>query len=259
MSEFEPKIMAFLCNWCSYAGADLAGVSRLQYPPTVRIIRTMCSGRIDPIIVLEMLARGADGVLVLGCHPGDCHYIEGNYQAERRINAIKKLMSQTSINPDRLRLEWVSASEGERFAEIVKEFTNQVKAIGRSPLAEEKPDTSALQEILAAKAAMADFRLRALVNKERKLIEEGNIYGEKVSQEEFDNLVDSAISAEYVRSRILLLTKEESLSIKEIANRIGVPVEQVVKHIATMRGRGWIALDRIDGTSPLYTALEVGE
>jgi len=133
--EFEPKIIGFLCNWCSYAGADLAGVSRIQYPPNIRIIRVMCSGRVDPAFVLEAFKNGADGVLVAGCHlPSDCHYLSGNFKAQRRIQLLKKVLEQFGIEPERLRLEWVSASEGDRFATVIRDMTEQIKKLGPSPL-----------------------------------------------------------------------------------------------------------------------------
>jgi len=132
---FEPKIIGFLCNWCSYAGADLAGVSRIQYPPNIRIIRVMCSGRIDPTFILEAFKDGADGVLVAGCHlPSDCHYISGNFKALRRITLLKKVLQDFGIEPERLRLEWVSASEGDRFATIVRDMVEQVKRLGPNQL-----------------------------------------------------------------------------------------------------------------------------
>ncbi len=132
--QFEPNIIAFCCNWCSYAGADLAGVSRYQYPPNIKIIRLMCSGRLDPAYVLQALKGGADGVLVTGCHLGDCHYISGNEKAKRRIEGAFPLLERVGINPARLRLHWVSASEGQRFAQVVTEFTEQVRALGKNPL-----------------------------------------------------------------------------------------------------------------------------
>jgi len=133
-SEFKPKIVGFLCNWCSYAGADLAGVSRIQYPSTLRIVRVMCSGRIEPAFILEAFRSGADGVLVAGCHPGDCHYLSGNYKAQRRICMMKKLLEQFGLEPDRLKLDWVSASEGDRFATLIKNMTEKIKKLGPSPL-----------------------------------------------------------------------------------------------------------------------------
>ncbi len=131
--EFEPLIVSFCCNWCSYAGADLAGVSRLQYPPNIRIIRVMCSGMVHPNLVIDAFTKGADGVLICGCHPGDCHYGEGNLRTEKRAEAIILMLEDFGLEEERFRLEWVSASEGPRFAEVVRGFTEQVKKLGPSP------------------------------------------------------------------------------------------------------------------------------
>jgi F420-non-reducing hydrogenase iron-sulfur subunit len=128
--QFEPKIVGFLCRWCSYTGADLAGTSRIHYAPNVASIRVMCSGRVDPTFVVKALKDGADGVLIAGCHPGDCHYSEGNYKAMRRFPMLRKLLEQFGVEPGRIRLEWISASEGERFAQVVTEFTEQIRALG---------------------------------------------------------------------------------------------------------------------------------
>ena len=130
MDGFERKIIGFLCNWCSYTGADLAGTSRIKYAPNVRVIRVMCSGRVEPTFVVKAFQSGADGVLIGGCHPGDCHYIEGNYKAARRVPLLKKMLGQLGIEEERVRLEWVSASEGARFAEIVNQMTTQIKELG---------------------------------------------------------------------------------------------------------------------------------
>jgi F420-non-reducing hydrogenase iron-sulfur subunit len=133
--QFEPKIIGFLCNWCAYAGADLAGVSRIQYPTNIRIIRVMCSGRIDPAFILEAFKDGADGVLVAGCHlPSDCHYLSGNFKALRRVALLKNVLNDFGIEPERLRLEWVSASEGDKFAAIVKDMVEEIKKLGPNPL-----------------------------------------------------------------------------------------------------------------------------
>ena len=129
--DFEPIIVAFCCNWCSYAGADLAGVSRFQYPPNIRIIRVMCSGRVDPSFVLKSLNNGADGVIITGCHIGDCHYISGNeYTKDRFERLFSIIINQLGVNEKRVRLEWISASEGKRFAEVITEFTNTIKKLG---------------------------------------------------------------------------------------------------------------------------------
>lgn len=128
--SFEPKIVGFLCNWCSYTGADLAGTARIKYAPNIRSVRVMCSGRIEPTFIIKALYEGADGVLIAGCHPGDCHYQEGNYKALRRYRLLKRILPEYGVEPERVRLEWVAASEGERFARIVDEFTEQIRALG---------------------------------------------------------------------------------------------------------------------------------
>lgn len=130
MNDFEPKIVAFLCNWCSYAGADLAGVSRIQYPTNIRIIRVPCSGRVNPLYIFKALQNGADGVLVSGCHPGDCHYISGNLIARRKFTLLKNFLQDMGIEPERVQFSWVSAAEGGRFAQIVEKITNEIKKLG---------------------------------------------------------------------------------------------------------------------------------
>jgi len=130
---YEPLVIAFCCNWCSYAAADLAGVSRIQYPPNVRIIRVMCSGMVHPNLVIDALTKGADGVLMCGCHPGDCHYLEGNLRAEARADAIKLMLQDFGLEEERYRLEWISASEGKKFAQVVTEMVEELKKLGPSP------------------------------------------------------------------------------------------------------------------------------
>jgi len=128
--EYQPKVIGFLCNWCSYAGADMAGTSRMCYPQNIRIIRVPCSGRVDPLFVLKCFQRGADGVLISGCHPGDCHYTEGNYHTRRRFALLRNFLDYLGIAKERLRVEWVSASEGQRFAEILSDFTTELANLG---------------------------------------------------------------------------------------------------------------------------------
>lgn len=130
MEDFEPKIIGFLCNWCSYAGADLAGVSRLQYPANLRVVRVMCSGRVDPTFVFKALSEGADGVLIAGCHPGDCHYTDGNYNTLKRFPLMIQVLEQFGVERERVRLEWISAAEGTIFADVVREFTETVRKLG---------------------------------------------------------------------------------------------------------------------------------
>jgi F420-non-reducing hydrogenase iron-sulfur subunit len=257
VAEFEPKIIGFLCNWCSYAGADLAGVSRIQYPPNVRIIRVMCSGRVDPVIVLEMFANGADGVIVMGCHLGDCHYVEGNLYEERKIKMLKKLIALTGLELGRLRLEWVSAAEGQRFAQVITEFTEQIKKLGPSSVSSKNPNPRMLENLQAAKSAASDFKLRVLVGRELGLTEKGNVYQEKIPQEEFDSLLDEAVEAEFVRHKIHVLTTNATLPVKALSEAVEKKPADVLKHIVAMRRRNMITVDHVEGTTPFYRALEV--
>ncbi|MBU7009644.1 MAG: hydrogenase iron-sulfur subunit [Theionarchaea archaeon] len=216
-----------MCNWCSYAGADLAGISRIKYAPNLRIIRVLCSGRVDPYIVLTAFEKGADGVLVAGCHPGDCHYISGNYQAEKKVKTTRKILKKAKIDERRLGLEWISAAEGQRFADVVNEFTALIKKLG--PLQAEP------QMVKAAKEEVADFRIRWLVGKEIDLLEKGNVYGEDVLQEEFDKVMDDIIGTQFLRNSILAALEENPMSAKELAEKLGVPTDSVVENLIQLK------------------------
>ena len=144
--SYEPKIVGFLCNWCSYTGADLAGTARIKYPANIKIIRVMCSGRVDSTFVLKAFAEGADGVLVAGCHPGDCHYLEGNYKALRRAMLLKRILADFGIDEKRFRLEWVSASEGDKFAKVVNGMVKDIALLG--PLNLHKEDLRELENVV---------------------------------------------------------------------------------------------------------------
>lgn len=253
---FEPKIVGFLCNWCSYAGADLAGVSRFQYPPNVRVIRVMCSGRIDPVLVLEALICKADGVLIGGCHLGDCHYISGNYQAERKFKIAQRLVKEAGLEPERVRLEWVSASEGKRFAEVIQEFTEQITAIGPSPL---KTDERLLNETQIMQAVAADSRIRALVGKERDVTELGNVYGEKVSMEHFNELLDQTVYDVILGQRVLRLMDSGAKSVKDISSEVGASPQEVLKSVVELKRQGLVAMDHIEGHTPFYASIVGGE
>jgi len=134
MSDFEPIIVGFFCNWCTSSAADLAGTSRMKYPPNIRPIRVMCSGSVDPVYILRALLEGADGVLIGGCHPGDCHYINGNLKARRRVAIIKTILKTLGLDERRVRLEWISASEGKKFVDVVKDFTEEIRKLGPNPM-----------------------------------------------------------------------------------------------------------------------------
>ena len=178
--EFQPSIVGILCNWCSYAGADLAGISRIQYQPNIRVVRVMCSGRVDPQLVLYTLLEGADGVIALGCHPGDCHYQSGNLEAREKFEALLVVLRHAGLD-GRFKYEWVSASEGQLFAEVVGKFTDHIRAMGPSPVAE---DEILQLKLRAAQREVSDFRLRWLVGRQRQILEEGDAYGQERSRDE---------------------------------------------------------------------------
>lgn len=249
---FEPKIIGYLCNWCCYAGADLAGVSRIQYPPNIRIIRIMCSSRLEPSILLEMFIQGIDGIFIGGCHFGDCHYMEGNYHAIHKIELTKKLMEKSGLNPERLRLEWVSASEGQRFAVIMKEMSEKILELGPNPVSGTKPDLRIMEELLIAKNASDDFRLRLLVGKTYIVTEKGNAYNDMIEEERYKEIINEIVDEEILRQRILSSLAKRSQSVKEIAVDIGSATQDVLEHIVVLKDRGLVGLERIDGQSPIY-------
>jgi coenzyme F420-reducing hydrogenase delta subunit len=251
---FEPKIVGFLCNWCSYAGADLAGVSRFQYPPNLRVIRVMCSGRVDPPLVIRAFSRGADGVMILGCHPGDCHYATGNYYARNRAQVLAQLFASVGLDAGRFMLDWVSAGEGERFASLVSSFTDQIHALGL--LGTELASTAEREELSlrldAATRVVAGERVRWLVGRKQELLEKGDVYGQPVVLEAFDELLQASVADEYLRNRLLLLTADRPLSVVEMAGAIGMPPRQVLPHVMALEQGGLMAMVRIEGHSPTY-------
>ena len=252
---FEPKILGFLCNWCSYAGADLAGVSRIQYPTNVRVIRIMCSGRVDPVFIAEAFMNGIDGVLILGCHLGDCHYISGNYEAELKMKMLSKALSTIDFS-ERIRLDWVSAAEGARFAQIVGDFTEHIRKLGPSPVKNKKVKKHIIDNINAVKFTLCDTRLRALVARQRELTTDGNVYGEIIPTEEFEEILDNAVENEIVRHKILEKIKKEGKSVPDIAKEIEVEPYKVLKHIVTLRARGLVDVDKINEEIPTFISIK---
>ena len=253
--EWEPKIIGFLCNWCSYAGADLCGVSRYQYPTNIRPVRVMCSTRISPHLVLDIFKAGADGILLGGCHIGDCHYISGNYYTEKRVNLMKKLLKECGIAPERLRLEWVSASEGEKFSKVVTEFTETVKALGPNKV---KKDERLMSRVAAADMASETFRLKALVGKELNLVGKGNVYDNKLDPEEIEKIITEATSDEFERSLILELSRTKARSVKELGEMMEVSTDKVLRHIVLLRQNSLIAMEHPEGFTPTYKTIEIG-
>jgi coenzyme F420-reducing hydrogenase delta subunit/DNA-binding transcriptional ArsR family regulator len=215
-----------------------------------------CIGGLDPVVVFETFTKGADGVLLIGCSLEDCHFIEGSIYAEFTVNVLKKLLVLAGLEPKRLELHLVPPVKGVEFINIIEDFATQLETLGPSPLRGEKPDVNILENVWAARNAVADFRLRAFIGKEMELIRRANVYGEKFSREEFSALLDEVVKAEFIRQKILLLTKKNPLSVKQLARVLDMKPSVVLRHILNMRRMGVMTLDATEGTTPLYKALE---
>lgn len=234
---FEPRIIAFLCNWCSYAGADLAGTSRIQYPPNIRVVRVMCSGRVEPEFVLEAFLTGMAGVLIGACHIGDCHYAVGNIQAEPKIKWLKRCLSDIGIEPERLRLEFVSASEGERFARIVTDFTNELRTLGELRLAQET-----VESLKTLRAEFCDFKVRWLLGIEREMIDKGNVYGEVVPGEKWERIMKDTLMSQNIQQRILRYVREEPRTVTEIAELLDIEPNIILNHLVDLKRRNLVSM-----------------
>jgi F420-non-reducing hydrogenase iron-sulfur subunit len=247
MEKFNPKILAFLCNWCSYAGADLAGVSRIQYSPDIRVIRVMCSGRVDPIFIIKAFLEKIDGIMVLGCHFGDCHYLNGNYNAEKRIIATRKLLSFSRVEQQRLYLDWVSAAEGERFAALVNDFIKQIKEMGPIAKLNTTDDT-----LLAVKDVLSGEAFRHMTGIEWKVTEKENVYGEKIAKNEFEKIMDGILYQEFIRCRIVRLLHGRILSIPEISSALALTPHLVFNEICVLQEKSIVSLVDIKSEYPRY-------
>ncbi|MGQ9726834.1 MAG: hydrogenase iron-sulfur subunit [Candidatus Bathycorpusculaceae bacterium] len=250
MESDEYNIVCLMCNWAFCQ-------DEMRIPSNVNVVRVMCIGRIDPAIVLEMFEKGVDGVMLVGCKPPDCHYVEGNLEAERAVKMLKKLLRLAGLEEERLKLLWDSPIDEGSFDYYVKGFSREIKKLGLSPLKHEALKSKILINVLAAKNAASDFRLRVLLGREKELTEGVNVYGEKLSKEEFDTLLDEIAAEEFVRHKIHVLTKTEPLSVKALADALEMKTAAVLRHIVNMRRKNMIALDHVEGTTPLYKALEV--
>ncbi|MGB9134007.1 MAG: hydrogenase iron-sulfur subunit [Candidatus Bathyarchaeia archaeon] len=253
---FSPRIIGFVCNWSLPQEMEAAS-PRMKGRPKMHVVKVMCAGRIDPVIVLETFAKGADGVLIIGCPQPDCHYVEGNNQTENRVKILKRLLALTGLEPDRLGLDWAYATSIEPFVRIVDEFRKQIMLLGVSPLAGKKQNKQVVLNVLAAKNAVSDFRLRVLAGREEELTEARNAYGETIPKGEMDELLGEVVKEEFIRHKIHLLTKQKPQSVKELAAATNQKPAHVLCHIVDMRRKGMIALDCIEETTPLYKALEV--
>jgi F420-non-reducing hydrogenase iron-sulfur subunit len=238
---------------CNFAFCE----EEAQIPPSINVVRVNCIGRIDPVLILEVFEKGADAVMLAGCKPTDCHYVEGNLQAEITIKMLKKLMALMRVEPKRLELVWYSPTDRKSFSRYLEMFSDETRKLAASPLKSVSPESHLLIDILAAKDVVADFRLRVLLGRQRELTETANVYGEKVPLEEFDKILDDIVGAEFIRHKIHVLTRARPLSVKALAEKVELKPTAVLKHIVNMRRKNMITVDHVEGTTPFYKALEV--
>ena len=238
--EFKPRILGFLCNWCCYGGADLAGVSRFQYPPYIRVIRVMCSGRVDLAFILRAFSNGQDGVFVGGCWTGDCHYItDGNYDALSMIQLCRKLLEHIGVNPERLRLEWVSAGEGIRFANIMNEFSMKIENLG--PLGKsEGIDKKALKSKFEAVTNLVPYIKLVEMERLRVRFKSDEEYYNFFTSDEFNRLFDETVREKLAISQIISLLKEEPHTSGEISKILGLTTSEVSRHLNSSTRQGLV-------------------
>lgn len=250
MGTEQPKIICFMCNWVFCE-------EELQVPYNFNVFRVPCIGRMDPTLILETFANGADGVMLAGCKPADCHFVDGNLHAERAVKMLKKLLNLSGLGSERLKLITFSPLEDDDFNKYAREFSEEIWVLGFSPLknAESAPIITA--NITAAKNAASAFRLRVLLGREEELTELENAYGERISKEKYDAILEDIVNAEFIRYKIHHLTREKPLSVKQLAEILGLKPSIVLRHITNMRRKGMISMDRVEGNTPLYKALEV--
>lgn len=249
--DFEPVIVAFLCNWCAYAGADFAGVSRYQYPASVRIIRVMCSGRIDPFMVFRAFRKGADGVLVAGCHPGDCHYISGNLHAKERMEQVSRIIEKSKIPPQRFKLAWVSAAEGKIFAELVRDFTEELRKLG--PISKEVVSgVPTLNKVAAAENLFLESPVRWLTARAEILAQEENVYGERLDPELLKNIADSFFEREHLKHLILQLVTNKPASLLVLSKKVDMPSKEVFDCLVELKMEGLVEIVGFENDYPVY-------
>ncbi len=246
---FKPKILAFLCNWCSYAGADLAGVSRIQYPPSIRVVRTMCSGRVDPTFIIDGLQGGYDGVFVAGCHIGDCHYQDGNHYTLKRMKMMDQILEESGIGKDRVHLRWASAAEAQPFADYVSEITGIIKELG--PFEKEKHQLP----LKALHRTLKNPRIRWLVGVDRHLTEQENVYHKKTDAAYLKTVLENAVRDEYQKSLLMEILQQKAATVPEMSEQTGLPLYTVSKRLNDLEVNGLVEFKEYDGRNPRFISL----
>ncbi|UCH57615.1 MAG: hydrogenase iron-sulfur subunit [Candidatus Bathyarchaeota archaeon] len=253
--EARREILLVVCDWAMHP-EKVSSESLSEFPAEIRPMKVKCIGGVDPVLLMESFLEGVDGIFLVGCKEGDCHFMEGNLQGEHKIRLIEKLLGLAGLEPRRLGYELMSALDEDLFKDSLTDFIGRAEALGDNPFSAEQTDPELLDSSLAAKAVLEGFRARALVGMELELLEKGNVYGERVSRLRFGEVQDEALRAEFFRSWIYLLLRKGPLSVQELSERTGLREGQVLRHIVAMRQRNLVSMERIDGVTPLYRALE---
>lgn len=245
------RVSLFVCDWAARPN-QISEETMSGFPADFSFVKVKCVGRIDPAIVFEAFIQGLDGVIILGCSPGDCHFVTGSYYTENRAFMIKRILEVLEVSHERLIVDWVSPGEEERIEELLRGFSEKIAELG--PLGREAGlDVLEISKRLSAsKGALTDDRLRWLVGRERGLVEEGNVFGERLSQEEFDGVMVESIGKEYLRNRILQSLEDSALTIREMSEAVDLPPETVLKSLVSLERDGLISVTEIDGKSPRY-------
>ena len=254
-TERKISVVVFVCNW-SVNPDEISEEFEPAESVRVRAVQVKCTGRVDPVVVMEAFLEGHDGVLLMGCEPGNCHFVEGNLQAKERVRAMKRLMELAGLRPERLEIRWCSTVNEGLYTETVREFSRSISEMGHSPLSGESPDPALRENILSARSVLEDYRIRAVAGKALELTEKGNVYGERVSKDEFGAFEGEAVETEYLRHRIRRLLRTP-MTVPELSEKLDLDTRIVFRQVVALSGKGLVRLDRFEGKLPLYVAEEV--
>lgn len=254
MDEAQLRTILFVCDWSTNPD-EIPEKLHPRSSVDIRVVKVKCIGRVDPVVVFEAFLKGFDGVLLIGCEPENCHFIEGVLHAQSKVKMLKRLLILAGFHHERIDLEWSSAADMDRFSTLIEEFGIRMEKLGPSPLSRDHVDPELQEKMQAARAVIEDFRIRALTGKELELTKKGNVYGEKIAQLDFRVLEGDALETEFLRHRIRRSLKTP-LSVKELSNKLNLDPRKVLLQIVSLQQMGVVHLNRIEGITPLYIAEE---
>jgi F420-non-reducing hydrogenase iron-sulfur subunit len=249
------RITAFLCHWGPFPAAEGVGIEQHLPEGTFRLVRVFCSGRVDPAAIVGSLLKGSDGVMVLGCKSGECHYVNGNCYAEKRIKWVKRFLQLIEINPERIFNDWLSTQEGEKLVSFINQFTGKIKELGKLGESEGLDSDEVKLRLGALREVLNDERLRWLLGIESEFSGKENAFGEKVTEEEYNQIVVESFLTEYKRKKILLTIRDEPMSVEAISQKLNLPMNEVLRDVVVLNSKGSVILDRVEDDIPLYLGM----